>query len=89
MKTCYTALTRFSAFSITGVGLIRRAEGYDSIAYDTCRARATARGTTRRNNTAIISWRLPGLWLEPFGPVAKNLPVLALLLALRELEGRR
>jgi hypothetical protein len=39
--------------------------------------------------TAIISWRLPGLWLEPFGPVAKNLPVLALLLALRELEGRR
>jgi uncharacterized protein YbjT (DUF2867 family) len=39
--------------------------------------------------TAIITWRLPQLWLEPFGPVAKNLPLLALLLALRELEGRR
>jgi len=39
--------------------------------------------------TLIISWRLPELWLEPFGPVAKNLPILALLLVLRELEGRR
>jgi len=39
--------------------------------------------------TLIISWRLPGLWLEPFGPVTKNLPVLALMLALREMEGRR
>jgi uncharacterized protein YbjT (DUF2867 family) len=38
--------------------------------------------------TAIISIRLPQLWLEPFGPVAKNLPVLGLLLALRELERR-
>ena len=39
--------------------------------------------------TLIISWRLPELWLEPFGPVTKNLPVLALLLALRDMEGRR
>jgi predicted neutral ceramidase superfamily lipid hydrolase len=39
--------------------------------------------------TLIISIELPGLWLEPFGPVAKNLPILALLLALRELERRR
>jgi uncharacterized protein YbjT (DUF2867 family) len=39
--------------------------------------------------TLIISWRLPDLWLEPFGPVAKNLPILAVLLVLRELEGRR
>jgi uncharacterized protein YbjT (DUF2867 family)/uncharacterized membrane protein YphA (DoxX/SURF4 family) len=38
--------------------------------------------------TAIISCWLPGLWLEPFGPVAKNLPILALLLTLRELERR-
>lgn len=38
--------------------------------------------------TAIISVRLPQLWLEPFGPVAKNLPILALLFALRELEDR-
>jgi len=39
--------------------------------------------------TLILSARLPALWLEPFGPVAKNLPLLALLLALREMEGRR
>jgi uncharacterized protein YbjT (DUF2867 family) len=39
--------------------------------------------------TAIISWRLPALWLEPFGPVAKNLPILALLLLLKQLEARR
>ncbi len=39
--------------------------------------------------TAIITWRLPHLWLEPFGPVAKNLPILALLLLLRQLEPRK
>ena len=39
--------------------------------------------------TLIITWRLPQLWLEPFGPVTKNLPMLALLLALREMDGRR
>ncbi len=36
--------------------------------------------------TAIITWNLPHLWLDPFGPVAKNLPILALLLLLRQLE---
>jgi uncharacterized protein YbjT (DUF2867 family)/uncharacterized membrane protein YphA (DoxX/SURF4 family) len=39
--------------------------------------------------TAIITWRLPALWLEPFGPVAKNLPILALLVLLKQLEARR
>jgi hypothetical protein len=39
--------------------------------------------------TLIITWQLPHLWLEPFGPVAKNLPILALLWTLRELEVRR
>jgi len=38
--------------------------------------------------TAIISWKLPALWLEPFGPVAKNIPILALLLLLRQLDRR-
>jgi hypothetical protein len=36
--------------------------------------------------TAIISLFLPQLWLEPFGPVAKNVPILAALLLLRYLE---
>jgi uncharacterized protein YbjT (DUF2867 family) len=39
--------------------------------------------------TAIISVFLPELWLHPFGPVLKNLPMLAALLVLHELEGRR
>ena len=39
--------------------------------------------------TAIISVFLPELWLEPFGPVAKNVPILVTLLLLRHLEERR
>ena len=39
--------------------------------------------------TLIITLQLPQLWLEPFGPVAKNLPVLAMLLLLRQLAVRR
>jgi uncharacterized protein YbjT (DUF2867 family) len=39
--------------------------------------------------TAIISWSLPALWLEPFGPVAKNVPILILLALLWQLEKRR
>jgi hypothetical protein len=38
--------------------------------------------------TAIITVKLPALWLEPFGPVAKNLPILAMLLLLRQLDAR-
>jgi nucleoside-diphosphate-sugar epimerase len=39
--------------------------------------------------TAIISVFLPELWLEPFGPVAKNVPILVALLLLRQIEERR
>jgi uncharacterized protein YbjT (DUF2867 family) len=39
--------------------------------------------------TLIITVTLPHLWLEPFGPVAKNIPILAMLLLLRQLEPRR
>jgi nucleoside-diphosphate-sugar epimerase len=39
--------------------------------------------------TAIISVFLPALWLEPFGPVAKNVPILVVLLLLRQIEERR
>ncbi|MGZ8259093.1 MAG: SDR family oxidoreductase [Caldimonas sp.] len=38
--------------------------------------------------TAIISVRLPEFWLHPYGPVLKNLPMLAVLVALLQLEGR-
>jgi hypothetical protein len=36
--------------------------------------------------TIIITVELPWLWLEPFGPVAKNIPILALLLLLQHLD---
>lgn len=39
--------------------------------------------------TLIITFRLPELWLEPFGPVAKNLPILALLVLMRQIAVRR
>ena len=39
--------------------------------------------------TAIISWKLPEFWLHPYGPVLKNLPMLAGLGLLAWLEDRR
>ena len=39
--------------------------------------------------TAIITVFLPELWLHPFGPVLKNLPMLAALVTLNELAARR
>lgn len=30
--------------------------------------------------TIVIGWALPGLWLDPLGPLLKNLPILALVL---------
>ena len=36
--------------------------------------------------TAIISWKLPEFWLHPYGPISKNLPMLALLWLLHEYD---
>ena len=38
--------------------------------------------------TAIITWRLPEYWAHPYGPVLKNVPILAALLLLAHLEER-
>ncbi|WP_281004505.1 SDR family oxidoreductase [Noviherbaspirillum massiliense] len=38
--------------------------------------------------TAIISWKLPEFWLHPYGPLLKNLPMLAAIWLLLELEKR-
>jgi hypothetical protein len=37
--------------------------------------------------TALISWRLPEFWLHPYGPLSKNLPMLALLILLIQFDG--
>ena len=36
--------------------------------------------------TAIITWKLPEFWLHPYGPLLKNLPLLAAIWLLYELE---
>ena len=38
--------------------------------------------------SAVIALALPEFWLHPFGPLLKNVPLLALLIALHELERR-
>lgn len=38
--------------------------------------------------TAIITVALPELWLHPFGPVLKNVPIMAVIVLLHELEAR-
>ncbi|MGZ8253321.1 MAG: SDR family oxidoreductase [Burkholderiaceae bacterium] len=38
--------------------------------------------------TAIITWHLPEFWAHPYGPVLKNVPILAALLLLAHLEER-
>jgi uncharacterized protein YbjT (DUF2867 family) len=38
--------------------------------------------------TGVITWKLPEFWLHPYGPVLKNLPMLAAIWTLYELERR-
>ena len=38
--------------------------------------------------TTIITLKLPGYWIHPFGPIVKNLPMLAAIFMLLELERR-
>jgi hypothetical protein len=38
--------------------------------------------------TVAITFFLPEFWLHPFGPLIKNLPILAVILLLYELEKR-
>lgn len=39
--------------------------------------------------SAILTWRLPYLWFEPFAPLAKNIPLLAAILVSLALEADR
>lgn len=39
--------------------------------------------------TAVATWVLPALWLDPLGPLLKNLPLLALLHLMARTEPRR
>ena len=39
--------------------------------------------------TAALTIALPSLWLDPFGPLLKNLPIIAAILILAAIEGER
>lgn len=39
--------------------------------------------------TLIITWKLPYLWIEPFAPIAKNIPLLVAILTFMALESDR
>ena len=39
--------------------------------------------------SALLTWKLPHLWFEPFAPLAKNIPILAALLVYLALESER
>ncbi|WP_175164631.1 SDR family oxidoreductase [Paraburkholderia fynbosensis] len=36
--------------------------------------------------TLLITWRLPEFWLHPYGPLSKNLPMIAALICLTQLD---
>jgi hypothetical protein len=38
--------------------------------------------------TVIVTLKLPEFWLHPYGPISKNLPMLAVIWVLYELEKR-
>jgi uncharacterized protein YbjT (DUF2867 family) len=38
--------------------------------------------------TLLITWRLPEFWLHPYGPILKNIPMLAAIVTLMALEER-
>lgn len=39
--------------------------------------------------SAILSWKMPHLWLEPFAPLAKNIPLLVAILIYMNIEPER
>ncbi|MCW8408264.1 DoxX-like family protein [Legionella sp. PATHC035] len=39
--------------------------------------------------SALLTWKLPNLWFEPFAPLAKNIPLLAAILVYLALESDR
>ncbi len=48
-----------------------------------------AQGAVMLGYTALLSWRLPEFWLHPFGPLLKNLPLLAAIAVLWAFEEKK
>jgi uncharacterized protein YbjT (DUF2867 family) len=76
LATLYGAAVLDIAFGIASVALRRRHWLW------------AAQITVVLGYTAIISVAMPQLWLEPFGPILKNLPVVAVLWLLYQTEDR-
>lgn len=70
---------------------------YGAAAFDICLGIATLVMSNRRIlwlvqlglivfYTLVISWKMPEFWLHPYGPLLKNIPMIALIWALMTLE---
>jgi hypothetical protein len=84
-----TGLTGALAYAaLYGAALLDLAFGIASLAMRRRRALWLAQIAVIAGYTAIITLALPEQWLHPYGPVVKNLPVLAAIYLLYELEER-
>jgi len=72
--------------ALYGAALLDIALGLLALSPRRTRRLWAAQGGLILGYTAIISWKLPEFWLHPYGPILKNLPLLALLWLLYELE---
>jgi uncharacterized protein YbjT (DUF2867 family) len=73
-------------FALYGAALLDIALGVATLALARRRWLWRAQAMLILGYTAIISWRLPEFWLHPYGPILKNVPLLAALWLLDELE---
>jgi hypothetical protein len=75
-----------ASIALYGAALLDLAFGVGSLALRRRRWLWRAQMLVIVGYTAIISFCLPEFWLHPYGPLTKNLPMLAGILALHELE---
>jgi hypothetical protein len=75
-----------ASLALYGAALLDLAFGVASLAMRRRRRLWLAQIVLVLGYTAIISVRLPEFWLHPYGPVLKNLPLLAVLLLLWTLD---
>jgi uncharacterized protein YbjT (DUF2867 family) len=74
-------------FALYGAALLDLALGIATLALRRRRALYAAQAALILGYTAIITVWLPEFWLHPYGPVLKNLPLLAALWLLHALDG--
>ena len=79
----------FAPVMLYGAALLDLALGIGALVLQRRRWLWLAQIAVMLGYTAIISWKLPEFWLHPYGPLLKNLPMLAAMYLLYALEERR